>query len=106
MSIMSEADVSIATVSKDLNGVNAAHLAGVPNNNAADDVAKVTEKAGKAGRTEKRTSVPESLNSRSPSARALAARIARRNRLADQIRAEHPSYTEADIEGRLEQFGA
>ena len=40
------------------------------------------------------------------SQRTLEAYIERRKRLAETIRAEHPSYTKAEIEERLEQFGA
>jgi hypothetical protein len=43
---------------------------------------------------------------RSPGARALETYIERRERLANRIKAEHPYYTDAEIEHRLEQFGA
>jgi hypothetical protein len=43
---------------------------------------------------------------RSPGARALETYIQRRERLANRIKAEHPYYTDAEIEHRLEQFGA
>jgi hypothetical protein len=46
-----------------------------------------------------------SKGDRSPGRRFLEAYIERRARLADRIRAEHPSYTQAQIEERLEQFG-
>jgi hypothetical protein len=46
-----------------------------------------------------------SKNDRSSGRRSLEAYIERRARLADWIRAEHPSYTQAQIEERLEQFG-
>jgi hypothetical protein len=96
MSIMSEAD-PISVVSDEFNGDAAVRLAGVPEqiNGAAASVARAMEQK-----------LPEWMNSRSASARALAAHIARRSRLADQIRAAHPTYTKAEIEERLEQFGA
>jgi hypothetical protein len=43
---------------------------------------------------------------RSPGARALETYIERRERLANRIKTEHPYYTDAEIEHRLEQFGA
>jgi hypothetical protein len=91
---MSEADGPIST--EGLNGGNLVRLAGGPEqiNGAAANAARATEQRS------------EWMNSRSPSARALAAHIARRSRLADQIRAAHPTYTKAEIEERLEQFGA
>jgi hypothetical protein len=49
---------------------------------------------------------PEPMSVRGASARALAAHVARRSRLAEQIKAEHPHYSKAEIEERLEQFGA
>jgi len=36
----------------------------------------------------------------------LQAYVDRRNRLWAQIKATHPSYTQREIEARLEQFGA
>ena len=36
----------------------------------------------------------------------LQAYIDRRNRLWAQVKAAHPSYTQLEIEARLEQFGA
>jgi hypothetical protein len=98
MSIMSEADGPISIVSEGLNAGNAVRLAGVPEQIINGAV------AGVASTTEHR--LPEWMNSRSASARALAAHVARRSRLADQIRAAHPTYTKAEIEERLEQFGA
>jgi hypothetical protein len=51
-------------------------------------------------------SVPMRRRDRSASAQALQEHIDRRMRLAEQIRAEHPAYTEAELEERLELFGA
>jgi hypothetical protein len=97
MSIMSEADGPVSAASEGLRGGSTVRLAGVPEqiNGAAASGAKAREQK-----------LPEWMNSRSASARALAAHIARRSRLADQIRAAHPTYTKAEIEERLEQFGA
>jgi len=97
MSIMSDTDGSISAMSEGLSGGNTVRLAGAPEqiNGAAVSVAKATEPR-----------LPEWMNSRSPGARALAAHVARRSRLADQIREAHPTYTKAEIEERLEQFGA
>jgi len=39
-------------------------------------------------------------------AKSMQAHIERRNRLMAQIRADNPSYTETEIEARLEVFGA
>jgi len=52
------------------------------------------------------TSAPAPRRTRSASARTLRAYVDRRNRLVEQIRAQCPHYTEADIEERMEQFGA
>jgi hypothetical protein len=38
--------------------------------------------------------------------KTLQAFIDRRNRLWVQVKADHPAYTQAEIEARLEQFGA
>jgi len=35
----------------------------------------------------------------------LQAYIQRRDRLWEKVRADHPAYTQADIEAKLEQFG-
>jgi hypothetical protein len=43
---------------------------------------------------------------RALSARMLDAYTARRKHLTTRVKAENPSYTESDIEARLEQFGA
>ena len=95
MSIMSESDGSGSTGSEGSNGGNAVRLAGAPE--------QINAGAGGVRATER---LPDRMNSRSASARALAAHVARRSRLADQIRAQHPTYTKAEIEERLEQFGA
>lgn len=52
------------------------------------------------------TSAPAPKRGRSASARTLQAHVDRRNRLVEQIRAQWPHYTEAEIEERMEQFGA
>jgi len=38
--------------------------------------------------------------------KTLQAYIDRRNRLWTQVKADNPAYTQAEIEARLEQFGA
>jgi hypothetical protein len=43
---------------------------------------------------------------RSFSVRMLVAYTARRKHLTTRVKAENPSYTESEIEARLEQFGA
>src|SRR5215471_7054012 len=55
---------------------------------------------------ERQASTPSPKNVRLVDARALQAHVDRRKRLADRIKAEHPSYTQDEIEARLEQFGA
>jgi hypothetical protein len=45
-------------------------------------------------------------NERSGDARAMQAHADRRRRLAERIKAERPSYSQDEIEARLEQFGA
>jgi uncharacterized protein YlxW (UPF0749 family) len=96
MSIMSEGDGPISMASEGLSGGNMVRLAGAPEQiNGAASAARTTEQR-----------LPDWVNSRSASARALAQHIERRRRLADQIRAAHPTYTKAEIEERLEQFGA
>ena len=67
--------------------------------NAVDGATKMMER-------EQPASPPAQMGSRSAGARALEAYIERRKRLADRIRAEHPSYSEAEVEERMEQFGA
>jgi hypothetical protein len=52
------------------------------------------------------TSVPALKRDRSVSARIVQAHVDRRKRLAEQIRAQCPHYTEAEVEERMEQFGA
>jgi hypothetical protein len=52
------------------------------------------------------TSAPAPKRAHSASARTLQASVDRRNRLVEQIRAQFPHYTEAEIEERMEQFGA
>ena len=47
-----------------------------------------------------------SKRAHSASARNLKAHVDRRNRLVEQIRAQFPHFTEAEIEERMEQFGA
>ena len=45
-------------------------------------------------------------NQRDRSHKRLQAHIERRNRLWVQIKAAHPAFTQAEIEARLELFGA
>jgi hypothetical protein len=52
------------------------------------------------------TSAPAPKRDRSVSTRILQAHVDRRKRLAEQIRAQFPHYTEAEIQERMEQFGA
>jgi hypothetical protein len=52
------------------------------------------------------TSAPAPKRGRSATARTLQAHVDRRNRLVEQIRTQCPHYTEAEIEERMEQFGA
>jgi hypothetical protein len=52
------------------------------------------------------TSASGPKGDRSAWARTLEAHAERRRALATRIRAENPSYTDAEIEARLEQFGA
>ena len=52
------------------------------------------------------TSAPAPKSGRSASARTLKAYVDRRNKLVEQIRAQCPHYTDAEIEERMEQFGA
>src|SRR5262245_12967997 len=51
------------------------------------------------------TSTPAPKRAHSASARTLQAYVDRRRRLVEQIRAQCPHYTEAEIEERMEQFG-
>lgn len=51
------------------------------------------------------TSAPALKRGRSASARTLQAYVDRRNKLVEQIRAQCPHYTEAEIEERMERFG-
>jgi hypothetical protein len=48
---------------------------------------------------------PSPKDKRSTDARAIQAHVDRRRRLAERIKAERPSYTQDEIEARLEQFG-
>jgi len=52
------------------------------------------------------TSAPAPKRAHSASARTLQAYVDRRSRLVEQIRGQFPHYTEAEIEERMEQFGA
>jgi hypothetical protein len=52
------------------------------------------------------TSAPAPKRAHSASTRTLQAYVDRRSRLVEQIRAQFPHYTEAEIEERMEQFGA
>ena len=70
-----------------------------PGKNALEDVAKLMEREPPASPSPRR-------RDRSPGARALETYIERRERLANRIKTEHPYYTDAEIEHRLEQFGA
>jgi hypothetical protein len=56
--------------------------------------------------TNNATSPPVPKGDHSARARTLEAYAERRKALAARIRAENPSYTDAEIEARLEQFGA
>jgi hypothetical protein len=82
-------------------GANAAQESTSPGRieNAADGASKMMERAPPAN-------PPAPKAARSAATRTLEAYIERRKRLADRIRAEHPSYTEAEVEERMEQFGA
>jgi phage head maturation protease len=42
----------------------------------------------------------------SEQSKILQAHIQRRDRLWEKVRVEYPAYTKADIEAKLEQFGA
>jgi len=70
-----------------------------PIKSAEDGGSKMMERA-------QATSAPAPKHGRSASARTLQAHVDRRNRLVEQIRAQWPHYTEAEIEERMEQFGA
>jgi hypothetical protein len=52
------------------------------------------------------TGAPAPKSTHSVSARIVKAHVDRRNRLVEQIRAQFPHFTEAEIEERMEQFGA
>lgn len=99
MSMMSQVDDPASKVAEDTSEASPAQLsmlqvqAGEP----VDGAREVAEPAPPPA---------EPMSVRLASARALAARIARRSRLAEQIRTEHPHYTKAEVEERLEQFGA
>lgn len=86
MSMMSQTDGPASVVAEGVSGM-------------ADGVATALERAPPPR-------PPEPISVRLASARALAAHVARRSRLAEQIRAQHPNFTKAEIEERLEQFGA
>lgn len=100
MSMMSQVDDPASKVAEDTSEASPAQLsmlqvqAGEP----VDGAREVAEPAPPPP--------AEPMSARLASARALAARIARRSRLAEQIRTEHPHYTKAEVEERLEQFGA
>jgi hypothetical protein len=93
---MNQTNGSVSAVSEVRGGVtNTAAQA----NDAMDGASKLMEREQPA--------IPPTLERIHPgSTRALQAYIERRKRLADRIRAEHPYFTEAQVEERLEQFGA
>lgn len=70
-----------------------------PINSAEDGGPKMMEGAQATG-------APAPKRARSASARTLQAHVDRRNKLVEQIRAQFPHYTEAEIEERMELFGA
>jgi hypothetical protein len=70
-----------------------------------EQVENAPEGASKTMEREQPASPSPLKRDRSPGARALETYIERRERLANRIKAEHPYYTDADIEHRLEQFG-
>ncbi len=80
--------------------------ASVKDGMTSSDPAQLAAAPGGASTSAAGMEFAEPTNIRLANERALAARVARRHRLADQIRAEHPNYTKAEIEERLEQFGA
>jgi hypothetical protein len=69
-----------------------------PVKGAEDGSLKIMEEA-------QATSAPGPKRAHSASARTLQAYVDRRSRLVEQIRAQCPHYTEAEIEERMEQFG-
>jgi hypothetical protein len=68
-------------------------------------VKKAVDGASQVMERERLASRPSPKNERSAEARALQAYVDRRKKLAERIKAEHPSYTQDEIEARLEQFG-
>ncbi len=96
MSMMSQAEGTASAVT---DGADPAQLA---MSSASPDGGS----ASAAGMDWPQAQSAEPANIRLANERALAARVARRSRLANQIKAEHPNYTKAEIEERLEQFGA
>ena len=70
-----------------------------PVKSAEDGGSKMMEEA-------QATSAPAPRRAHSASARTLQAYVDRRSRLVEQIRAQFPHFTEAEIEERMEQFGA
>jgi len=71
-----------------------------------EQVENALESASKIMEREQPASPSPRKRDRSPGARALETYIERRERLANRIKNEHPYYTDAEIEHRLEQFGA
>lgn len=67
---------------------------------------KAIDGASHVAERKRLASTPSPKNERSADARALQAHVDRRKRLAERIKAEHPSYTQDEIEARLELFGA
>jgi hypothetical protein len=97
---MNQTNGSVSTVSEVRGGVTNPAEQAMPSgqaDDAMDGTSKVMEQPV----------IPPTLEGIHPgSPRALQAYIERRKRLADRIRAEHPYFTEAEVEERLEQFGA
>jgi hypothetical protein len=98
--MMNQTNGSVSTVSEVRGGVTNPAEQAMPSgqaDDAMDGTSKMTDPPA----------IPPTLEGIHPgSPRALQAYIERRKRLADRIRAEHPYFTEAEIEERLEQFGA
>jgi hypothetical protein len=101
MSMMGQADDPVSEVAEGTRGAGPQQLSMSPvqAGEPVDAAKKVAEPAPPP-------QPAEPMSVRLASARALAARIARRSRLAEQIRTEHPHYTKAEVDERLEQFGA
>jgi hypothetical protein len=98
---MNQTNGSVSTISEVRGGVTNPAKQAMPSGQA-DDAMDGTSKV----MVEQPVTPPtlEGIHPGSP--RALQASIERRKRLADRIRAEHPYFTEAEVEERLEQFGA